>query len=53
MLDMKVRYPQIDFETVFPHWAPHLEFAMITNANSVMPVYLEPYMIKAGHLEKL
>jgi predicted metal-dependent hydrolase len=47
MLDMKVRYPQIDFEDVFPHWAPHLEFAMINNANSVMPVYLEPYMIKA------
>ncbi|WP_375397331.1 hypothetical protein [uncultured Sphingomonas sp.] len=21
---MKVRYPRIDFDGVFPHWAPHL-----------------------------
>lgn len=46
MTDLPVRYPQIDYEACFPHWAPHLEFAMTMNANSITPVYLEPYIIR-------
>ncbi|WP_174274601.1 metal-dependent hydrolase [Sphingomonas bacterium] len=42
---MKVRYPKIDFESVFPHWAPHLEFAHFNNASSITPCTLEPFMI--------
>jgi predicted metal-dependent hydrolase len=43
---MKVRHPKIDFEGVFPHWAPHLEFAHFNNASSITPCTLEPFMIK-------
>lgn len=45
-MNMIVRFPQIDFEKCFPHWAPHLEFAMQMNAFSITPVYLEPYIIQ-------
>jgi len=45
-MNMPVRIPQIDFEKCFPKWAPNLEFAMTLNAFSIMPVHLEPYIIK-------
>jgi predicted metal-dependent hydrolase len=44
---VKIRYPKIEFEGVFPHWAPHLEFAHFNNASSITPCTLEPFMIKA------
>ncbi len=45
-MSLRVRQPEIDFEDCFPNWAPHLEFAMFMNAFSIIPVHLEPYIVK-------
>ncbi len=45
-MKLPVRYPQIDFESCFPKWAPDLEFSMMMNSNSILPAHLEPYIIK-------
>jgi hypothetical protein len=43
---MKVRYPNMDFSNIRPHWAPHIEFAQRANASSTIPSYVEPYLVK-------
>lgn len=45
-MELKVRQPDIDFEECFPKWAPNIEFAYFMNAFSIIPVHLEPYIIK-------
>ncbi len=49
---LPVRYPNFNFEAVFPRWAPHLEFAQVNNATSLTPCALEPFMIKVFQLAK-
>jgi predicted metal-dependent hydrolase len=43
---MKIRQLKMDFSRVRPHWAPNAEFAQAQNASSLMPVHVEPYLIK-------
>lgn len=43
---LKVRTPKFDFENVFPHWSPCIEFAQKWNAVAIVPVEVEPYVIK-------
>lgn len=43
---MKIRQLKMDFSQVRPHWAPNIEFAQHENAASLMPVHVEPYLIK-------
>jgi uncharacterized protein len=43
---MRVRQPTIDYSGVQPVWAPHTEFAHAFTANSLVPAYIEPYLIK-------
>lgn len=45
-MDYIVRIPDINYEECFPKWAPNLEFAMTWNSFSILPAYLEPYLIK-------
>ncbi len=45
-MSLRVRQPEIDFEDCFPIWAPNLEFAVFMNAFSIIPVHLEPYIVK-------
>jgi predicted metal-dependent hydrolase len=52
---MKVRFPKFDFSKVKAHWAPHLEFSQTFNSASLIPAYVEPYLLKVmkraqGHL---
>lgn len=43
---MKVRHLSLDFAAVRVHWAPNAEFAQAQNASSLIPVHVEPYLIK-------
>lgn len=43
---MQVRFPRWDFAAIRAHWAPNHEFAQINNANSIVPAYIEPYLVK-------
>lgn len=43
---MKVRTLAIDYSKVKPHWAPNPEFAQQRNATSLIPVHVEPYLVK-------
>ncbi|MES2289085.1 MAG: metal-dependent hydrolase [Pseudomonadota bacterium] len=43
---MEVRFPKWDFSKVRAHWAPNREFAQMQNAASVVPAYIEPYLVK-------
>ncbi len=43
---MQVRYPRLDFSDIQPHWAPNKEFAQQYNAFSLVPAYIEPYLVK-------
>ena len=43
---LTVRKPKIDFVHAAAHWAPNREFAQSQNAASLMPVHVEPYLIK-------
>jgi len=43
---MKLRRLKMDFSKARPHWAPNREFAQNQNAASLMPVHVEPYLIK-------
>lgn len=43
---MKIRQLKMDFSKAHAHWAPNIEFAQGQNAASLMPVYVEPYLIK-------
>lgn len=43
---MQVRFPKWDFSNVSAHWAPNHEFAQKQNAISLIPAYIEPYLMK-------
>lgn len=43
---MKARFPKFDFANVRAHWAPNAEFSQIFNAASLIPNYVEPYLLK-------
>jgi uncharacterized protein len=43
---VKVRKLKMDFSQARAHWAPNREFAQSQNAASLMPVHVEPYLIK-------
>lgn len=43
---MKVRFPKFDFSQIKAHWAPNKEFAQGFNASSLIPAYVEPYLLK-------
>lgn len=43
---MQVRFPKWDFSQVQAHWAPNIEFAQRWNATSLIPAYIEPYLMK-------
>lgn len=43
---MKVRFPKFDFSQIRAHWAPNVEFAQGFNAASLVPAYVEPYLLK-------
>lgn len=43
---MKARFPKFDFSQVRAHWAPNVEFAQGFNAASLIPAYVEPYLLK-------
>jgi predicted metal-dependent hydrolase len=43
---LKARFPKFDFSTVRAHWAPNREFAQSFNASSLIPAYVEPYLLK-------
>ena len=43
---MKVRFPKFDFANIRAHWAPNQEFAQRANAASLIPAYIEPYLLK-------
>ena len=42
---MQVRNPKLDFADALPHWAPHIEFAQITNAGSTSLPAVETYLM--------
>lgn len=43
---MKARFPKFDFSQIRAHWAPNQEFAQRANAASLIPAYIEPYLLK-------
>jgi len=43
---MKARFPKFDFSNIRAHWAPNKEFAQRANAASLIPAYIEPYLLK-------
>lgn len=43
---VKVRFPKFDFSQIRAHWAPNKEFAQSFNASSLIPAYVEPYLLK-------
>jgi len=43
---MRVRQPNLDFSGVRAHWTANVELAQHFNANSMVPAYIEPYLIK-------
>ncbi|HXD04375.1 MAG TPA: metal-dependent hydrolase [Novosphingobium sp.] len=43
---MKARFPKFDFSQVKAHWAPSAEFSQMFNASSLIPAYVEPYLLK-------
>lgn len=45
-MSITVRYPDFKFESAGPHWAKDIEFAHQWNGTSVIPAYVEPYLIK-------
>ena len=49
---MKVRAPKMTYDTVDPHWGPHLEFVAMQNAASLMPAHIEPYLFKVLAMAK-
>jgi Predicted metal-dependent hydrolase len=49
---MKARFPKFDFSGVRAHWAPNKEFAQNYNAASLIPAYVEPYLLKVMKLAR-
>jgi predicted metal-dependent hydrolase len=45
-MSITVRYPDFKFESASPHWAKDIAFAHQWNGTSIIPAYVEPYLIK-------
>lgn len=45
-MSFTVRYPDIDYSQVQPHWARNIAFAQDRNATSLVPTPVEPWLIK-------
>ena len=43
---MKARFPTFDFSKVRAHWTRSPEFAQRCNAASLVPAYVEPFLLK-------
>jgi len=43
---MKARFPTFDFSNVRAHWTRSPEFAQRCNAASLVPAYVEPFLLK-------
>lgn len=43
---MKARFPKFDFSQVQAHWTRNPEFAQRANAASLIPAYIEPFLLK-------
>lgn len=43
---MKVRIPKMKYDSLRAHWSPNAEFAQIQNGQSLLPAYIEPYLVK-------
>src|ERR1700722_17569929 len=43
---MQVRFPHFDWSRFRARWAPNPEFAQSYNAFSIVPAYIEPYLVK-------
>lgn len=43
---MEVRYPDFDLDGFDAHWTPQVEVAQMVNAFHLVPVYIEPFLIK-------
>jgi predicted metal-dependent hydrolase len=43
---MKARFPKFDFSGIRAHWTSNPEFAQYMNAASLIPAYIEPYLLK-------
>jgi predicted metal-dependent hydrolase len=43
---MKVRHPKLSYGEISPHWAKNPNFAHEWNAMSLVPAYIEPYLIQ-------
>jgi len=50
---MKVRIPGFDFSGVQPHWTASKELAQDYNAKSLVPAYIEPFLIQVMRRAKL
>jgi predicted metal-dependent hydrolase len=42
---MKPRYPDLNFDSVKPHWLRNRELAQFYNAASTIPSHIEPYLV--------
>lgn len=49
---MHVRDPKMDFSNLNAHWSRHHEFAQRTNANSIIPSHIEPFIVKVMNQAK-
>jgi predicted metal-dependent hydrolase len=49
---MKVRKPPLDFSQVPVFWSHNREFAQRWNAGSLVPAYIEPFLVKVLHEAK-
>jgi predicted metal-dependent hydrolase len=49
---MKARFPKFDFSNVRAHWAPNKEFAQSYNASSLIPAYVEPFLLKVMRIAR-
>src|SRR5690348_2988381 len=43
---MKARFPKFDFSQIRAHWTLNPEFAQRANAASLIPAYIEPFLLK-------
>jgi predicted metal-dependent hydrolase len=43
---MKARFPKFDFSGIKAHWTRNPEFAQNVNAASLVPAYIEPFLLK-------
>lgn len=49
---MIARFPRFDFSNIRAHWTKNPEFAQRLNAASLIPAYVEPYLLKVMMLAR-